>query len=104
MRGLFFPFLQIGHYCPNVPVILVATKKDLRNDDITKRELLKTKQEPVTPEEGYEVAQKIGAHAYLECSAKTKEGVREVFETATSAALRVKQRGRKKCKVRCSVL
>ena len=87
-----------------MPVILVATKKDLRNDEATKRELFKAKQVPVTPEEGYEVAQKIGAHAYLECSAKTKEGVREVFETATSAALRVKQKRRKRCKLRCSVL
>lgn len=30
---------------------------------------------------------KIGARYYLECSAKTNEGVREVFEHATRAAL-----------------
>ena len=30
---------------------------------------------------------KIGARYYLECSAKTNDGVREVFEHATRAAL-----------------
>ena len=40
------------------------------------------KQEPVKPEEGRAMAEKINAFAYLECSAKSKEGVREVFETA----------------------
>ena len=35
------------------------------------------------------MAEKINAFAYLECSAKSKEGVREVFETATRAALQV---------------
>ena len=39
----------------------------------------------------------VGAFGYLECSARNKEGVREVFETATRAALQVKRRGRKKC-------
>ena len=33
------------------------------------------------------VAQKIGAKHYLECSAKSGEGVREVFQYATRAAL-----------------
>ena len=47
------------------------------------------KQEPVKPEEGRAMAEKIRAFAYLECSAKSKEGVREVFETATRAALQV---------------
>ncbi|XP_048252803.1 ras-like GTP-binding protein RHO isoform X1 [Haliotis rufescens] len=72
---------------PNVPIILVGNKKDLRNDDNTRRELSKMKQEPVKTEEGRAMAEKIGAFAYLECSAKTKEGVREVFETATRATL-----------------
>jgi hypothetical protein len=38
--------------------------------------------------QGMAVAQKIGAKYYLECSAKTGEGVREVFLFATRAALR----------------
>ena len=95
-------FIQTRFYCPNAPKILVGNKKDLRNDEVTKRELLETKQELVTPEEGYAESQRIGAYAYLECSAKTKEGVREVFETASTAVLRAREH--KHVKVRCAVL
>ena len=63
--------------------------QDLRNDPNTIKELGKMKQEPVKPEEGRAMAEKINAFAYLECSAKSKEGVGEVFETATRAALQV---------------
>ena len=63
--------------------------EDLRNDANTIKELSKMKQEPVKPEEGSAMAEKINAFAYLECSAKSKEGVKEVFETATRAALQV---------------
>ena len=98
---------EVKHFCPNVPIILVGNKKvivvrskfrkslpnifqDLRNDPNTIKELGKMKQEPVKPEEGRAMAEKINAFAYLECSAKSKEGVREVFETATRAALHVR--------------
>ncbi|NXI60623.1 RHOC protein, partial [Chloroceryle aenea] len=48
-------------------------------------------QEPVKPEEGRDMANRINAFGYLECSAKTKEGVREVFEMATRAGLQVRK-------------
>ncbi|XP_042262028.1 rho-related GTP-binding protein RhoA-C-like [Thunnus maccoyii] len=38
---------EVKHFCPNVPIILVGNKKDLRNDEHTRRELAKMKQEPV---------------------------------------------------------
>jgi len=88
---------EVKHFCPNVPIILVGNKKDLRNDPNTIKELGKMKQEPVKPEEGRAMAEKINAFAYLECSAKSKEGVREGFETATRAALQVKKKKRKTC-------
>ncbi|EEB09461.1 rho family GTPase Rho1 [Schizosaccharomyces japonicus yFS275] len=78
---------EVLHFCSNLPIILVACKVDLRNDSKTIEELSKTSQHPVTSEEGEAVAQKIGAYKYLECSAKTNMGVREVFETATRAAM-----------------
>ncbi|EPQ07256.1 Transforming protein RhoA [Myotis brandtii] len=65
---------EVKHFCPNVPIILV---------------------EPVKPEEGRDMANRIGAFGYMECSAKTKDGVREVFEMATRAALQAR-RGKKK--------
>jgi GTPase SAR1 family protein len=47
-----------------------------------------------------QVKDKIGAKEYIECSAKTNEGVREVFEHATRAALtsrKERSSSRKKC-------
>ena len=71
--SILFLFFQVRHFSPNVPIILVGNKKDLRNDSQTVRELSKMKQEPVKNEQGRAMAEQIGAYAYLECSAKTKE-------------------------------
>jgi len=92
---------EVRHFCPNVPIILVGNKRDLRQDPSTVNELKKMKQEPVRIEEGKSMSEKIGAYAYLECSAKTKEGVRDVFETATRAALSIKRKARK---IKCTLL
>jgi len=94
---------EVMHFCPGLPIILVACKKDLRRDPRVIEELRKTNQRPVTPEEGMAVAQKIGAKQYLECSARTGEGVREVFQYATRAALLTRSKGSKK-KNSCLVL
>ena len=78
---------EVRHFCPNVPIILVGNKKDLRHDDGVKEEL-SSKVARVTSEEGCLMCERIKAHAYIECSAKTREGVRDVFETAAKAALK----------------
>ncbi|XP_018648347.1 putative rho GTPase [Schistosoma mansoni] len=85
---------EIRNFLPNIPVILVANKKDLRNDQTTKRELQRMKQKPVTESEGRSVAKNIGAQAYIECSAKQKEGVNDVFETAARIATDFKTKKR----------
>jgi len=93
---------EVMHFCAGLPIILVGCKKDLRRDPRVIEELRKTSQRPVTPEEGMAVASKIGAKHYLECSARTGEGVREVFQYATRAAL-LSRPGRSK-KHHCVVL
>ncbi|XP_042194859.1 rho-related GTP-binding protein RhoB-like isoform X2 [Callorhinchus milii] len=80
---------EVQHFCPGVPVVLVGNKRDLRNDERVRKELARTKQELLRWEDGKSIADRIGAYDYLECSAKTKEGVWEVFETATRASLKV---------------
>ncbi|KAI8378398.1 GTP-binding protein rhoA [Blakeslea trispora] len=95
---------EVLHFCQGLPILLVACKKDLRNDPGKIEELRRTSQRPVTTEEGLGVAQKIGAYKYLECSAKTGEGVREVFQHATRASLTFKNPSGKNSKKKCMIL
>ncbi|KAJ5879484.1 hypothetical protein N7455_002949 [Penicillium solitum] len=97
---------EVLHFCQGLPIILVGCKKDLRDDRKTIDELAKTSQRPVSQDQGEEVRKKIGAYKYLECSARTNEGVREVFEAATRAALlkAVKGKGGRKPGKGCLIL
>ena len=88
---------EVKQFCPNVPIILIGKKKDLRNDPNTIKELGKIKQEPVKLEEGSTMAEQIHAFAYHECSARSKEEVREVFNTAARASLQFRKGRSKKC-------
>jgi Ras family protein A len=91
---------EVMHFCPGLPVILVGCKKDLRRDPRVIEELRRTNQRPVTHEEGSAIAGKISAKGYLECSARTGEGVREVFQVATrSALLSSPQKKKKGCEI-----
>merc|ERR1712025_515385 len=78
---------EVKHFCPNVPIVLVGNKKDLRSDAYTIKELSRTKQQPVSYQEGEQMSHRIGAKCYIECSALTKENVENVFQQATRAAL-----------------
>ena len=52
---------EVKHFCPNVPIVLVGNKKDLRTDSYTIKELSRTKQSPVSYNDGESMAQRIGA-------------------------------------------
>ncbi|KAA1469575.1 hypothetical protein DENSPDRAFT_835224 [Dentipellis sp. KUC8613] len=80
---------EVAHFCEGTPLILVATKSDLRRDEQTRRMLGAQGLTPVTPEQGQEVARDIGAK-YIECSAKTGSGVQDVFSLALKESLRGK--------------
>lgn len=73
--------------CPGVPVILVGLKKDLRDDPVQQEEMRKKGQQFLTKREGEDMCAAVGARRYLECSSLTGEGVDDVFEAATRAAM-----------------
>ena len=50
-------------------------------------ELAKVKQKPVTKEEGEKLARELRAVKYVECSALTQKGLKNVMEEAILAAL-----------------
>ena len=73
---------EIKHHCPDIPTVLVGLKTDLRDDSETIRKLKFTNSAPVPFREGVRLAKEIGAVTYLECSAKTQNGLKAVFDEA----------------------
>jgi len=71
---------EVQHHAPGVPIILVGTKGDLRNDESHRPKL-------VTPDAANARAKEISATKYMECSALTQEGLKAVFDEAIRAAL-----------------
>ncbi|KAF7188727.1 GTP-binding protein rho2 [Pseudocercospora fuligena] len=78
---------EVLERCPNVPIILVGLKKDLRDDPVAQEEMRKRSEKFLTFEEGEEVRKRMSAKKYLECSSLTGEGVDDVFEAATRQSL-----------------
>ena len=66
---------------------MVGLKTDLRNDAEAIKELAKKNAEPISVAQGEKLAAKIQADCYMECSAKTQEGLKEVFDRAITVAL-----------------
>ena len=77
---------EVLQHCKNIPILLVALKKDLREDENTLQDLRNSNQVPVSYEQGLACAEKIGAK-YAECSAKLNQGVDELFELAAKMSL-----------------
>lgn len=101
---------EIADNCPGVKLVLVALKCDLREG--VEDENLGPDGEPVAPQpgekrtqlinydQGLEVARRIQASRYLECSAMKNRGVNEAFTEAARVALGVKKdREESKCAI-----
>ena len=70
-----------------IPIVLVGTKMDLRDNEDVKAKLERQGQMPISIEQGKQLADQINAAAYMECSAKSQMGVKGVFDTAIKAVL-----------------
>ncbi|KAF2426269.1 GTP-binding protein rho1 [Tothia fuscella] len=86
---------EVAHFCSGLPILLAGFKRDLKEDNSTLKELVKSSQKPVTYGQGLTMAKYIGAAAYVECSAKTGAGIRETFEVMTRLALKVAKHANK---------
>ena len=67
---------EIKSHDAKCPIIIVACKGDMRGEG----------KALFAAEEGHALAASVGAVAYMECSARTKEGIEEVFLKATEVA------------------
>jgi cell division control protein 42 len=65
----------------------VGTQIDLRDDAATIEKLAKNKQKALTQEMGEKLAKELRAVKFVECSALTQKGLKNVFDEAILAAL-----------------
>ncbi|XP_059174204.1 rho-related protein racA-like [Physella acuta] len=79
---------EIRHFCPNVPILLVACKTDLRRGSSDKLVNL------VTYKEGQELSKTIKA-LFVETSALTQDGLKNCFQNAVELALNQKEHTKK---------
>jgi len=88
---------EIQHHAPGVPILLVGTKSDLRTDKNTTAQLSQRGQKVVEAQQASQMAKEVGAVKYLECSALTQDGLKQVFDDAIRAAMepRSKKKGSK---------
>eukprot|EP01117_Protostelium_nocturnum_P010074 TRINITY_DN3594_c0_g1_i2.p1 TRINITY_DN3594_c0_g1~~TRINITY_DN3594_c0_g1_i2.p1 ORF type:complete len:196 (-),score=54.61 TRINITY_DN3594_c0_g1_i2:1-588(-) len=95
---------ELRHHCPTSPVILVGTKVDARED----REMINYLREkglsPSTYEDGLTLAKEIGATKYMECSALTQKGLKNVFDEAIRTVIQPQTKKAKKSKGACTLL
>ena len=80
VRTKWYP--EIQHHAAGVPIVLVGTKVDLREDAATLRRLHDRRLSPVSTADGESLAAEIGASRFLECSAMTQQGLKQVFDEA----------------------
>ncbi len=84
--------------------LLVGAKVDLRDDKEMLKMLKERKEQPISYEQGFEKAKQIGAVKYMECSALTQRGLKNVFDEAVRAVLHKQQPKGKKKKKQCQIL
>uniref|UniRef100_A0A0D9YR30 Uncharacterized protein n=1 Tax=Oryza glumipatula TaxID=40148 RepID=A0A0D9YR30_9ORYZ len=102
---------ELRHYAPNVPIVLVGTKlgkmtwhflqteeKTLATKSDKNRILADLREDkqffldhpglaPISTAQGEELKRMIGAAAYIECSSKTQQNVKSVFDSAIKVVL-----------------
>ncbi|KAK4316594.1 hypothetical protein Pmani_012265 [Petrolisthes manimaculis] len=68
---------ELNQHCPKSPIVLVGTKKDVHNTNL------------ISLKDGKKLCKKARLAKYVECSAKTNEGIDDVFGSAITAAVGV---------------
>lgn len=73
---------ELHDYRPGTPFLLVGTQSDLRQDP------RKSAVNMIPAQKAKKLARKVGALAYLECSALTGHGLDRVFRQSVTYAMR----------------
>uniref|UniRef100_A0A8C2KXV3 Si:ch211-133l11.10 n=1 Tax=Cyprinus carpio TaxID=7962 RepID=A0A8C2KXV3_CYPCA len=79
---------EVHRLCPGVPIILVGTQSDLREDVQVLIRLADVQEKPVSGDDTHMCARSIGAVMFAECTALTQKNLKEVFDCAILASMR----------------
>ncbi|KAG4211195.1 hypothetical protein ERO13_A02G083300v2 [Gossypium hirsutum] len=93
---------ELNHYAPGVPIVLVGTKLDLRDDSQYLADHPSAL--PISTAQGEELKKQIESSSYIECSAKSQQNVKAVFDTAIKVVLQPPKKNKKKKSGGCSIL
>jgi len=78
---------EVTHHCPTGTTLLVGTKCDMRDDAEFVSSLREKGLAPVDPSTAQQMADDIKALRYMECSAMTEHGLKDVFDYALKSAI-----------------
>jgi len=95
---------EISHHAPQTAIVLVGTKLDLRDDPATIDKLRERRMAPISYQAGIAMQKDIGAVKYLECSALSQKGLKNVFDDAIRAVLNPLPKQPKKKGPTCVIL
>eukprot|EP01102_Stenamoeba_stenopodia_P022805 TRINITY_DN963_c0_g1_i3.p1 TRINITY_DN963_c0_g1~~TRINITY_DN963_c0_g1_i3.p1 ORF type:complete len:658 (-),score=154.57 TRINITY_DN963_c0_g1_i3:105-2078(-) len=84
-RAKWYP--EVRHHCPNVPIVLGATKYDLKDSPEILIRLAEKKLAPVSTEAGKRLADELGCANFVEYSALTQYNLHKAFELCIEAAV-----------------
>lgn len=76
---------EVRHHCPGVPCLIVGTQVDLRDDAGVVEKLARQKMRPIHTEQGERLCRELNAIKYVECSALTQRGLKNVFDEVWSS-------------------
>merc|ERR1712139_295916 len=85
IKKVWYP--ELTRHAPTIPVLLVGTKKDLREDPETGQRLSQKRLRPVDSNAAENLASELGLSGYHECSALTQEGLKETMDHAIKIVL-----------------
>lgn len=89
---------EIRHHNPRTPFLLVGTQMDLRTDQKELDKLAKNRQRPISEEQATRFARELRAMKYVECSALTQNGLKNVFDEAILVAIAPPEEPKPKCR------
>jgi len=78
---------SVTRFVANPALLLVGLKNDLREESAALSRLRRKNEKPVGEDEAKALALNLKTAAYVECSAKTQEGLKNVFNEAISLAM-----------------